>query len=339
MSFSMTNLTINMYASRMQRFQISSLQNRKQRGVALIMVLGMVAIIAAWASTATYEDLVSIRRISNLQDETRATMASESAYTLTRWYLKEDAKLTTTDSLEEDWAVGMPPFPIDEGLISVVIEDSNRFYNLNDLVDNNGVVIPTHFAQLQNLFTLLSIDPDLVNKLVDWLDKDNIPYLAAGAEDTMYFERDYKVKNNRLDNWSELKLILGFDNDTITKLKAVATVAPSSANESANKGSSKVNINTASEEVMMSLFPNMTNADAELFFKSRPYEDTNIVNQQTWKTKGDVQRLSVESDTFMVRTHASFGRANVREEFLLSRTGTTSPSIKLIWRERLGWQF
>jgi len=99
------------------------------------MVLGMVAIIAAWATTAAYEDMIAINRASNQQDEIHAIMASESALALTKYYLGEDAKFSTIDDLEEEWAMPLPPFPIDDGLIALEIEDANRFYNLNDLVD------------------------------------------------------------------------------------------------------------------------------------------------------------------------------------------------------------
>ncbi len=296
------------------------------------MVLGMVAIIAAWAVTATYEDLISIRRISNIQDETRATMASESAFALIQLYLKEDAKMNPgIDSLEEDWAVGMPAFPIDEGMISGTVEDGNRHYNLNDLVDDKGDISQKNFVQLQQLFSLSGLDPALVNALADWLDKNDVPYGPSGAEDSMYFDKDYRVKNNRLDNWSELKLIQGFDFQTLQKLKEVAIVRPTASN-----GNTPVNINTASKEVLMALFPKMTAMDTETVVESRPYEDLTTLNTQTWVTDGDLPRLSVSSDTFMLRTHANFGRANVREEYLLSRVGQ---NVQIIWRERLGWQF
>jgi general secretion pathway protein K len=304
---------------------------RSQRGVALIMVLGMVAIIAAWASMAAYEDMIAIKRATNTQDEVRATMATESGFELVKLYLKEDYKLTgDVDSLEEDWALGLPPFPIDDGMIGVTMEDSNRYFNLNDLVDNNGVAIQKHVEQLQRLFTLLSIDDSLVDALVDWMDKDDRPYGTFGAEDTMYYDKDYKVKNTRLDNLFELKLILGFKPNIIRRLKHVACVHPSPQN-----GTTKININTAPADVLMALFPNMSKLDVEALAENMPYEDLNSIKSLPWIAGGDLPRLSVGSDTFTLRTHASFGRTQVREEYLLLRT---QQNVQLLWRERLGWQ-
>jgi len=302
-----------------------------EAGVALIMVLGMVAIIAAWASTATYEDLVSIRRVTNVQNEMRATMASESAYAVVRYYLQQDAKDNATDSLDEDWALDLPPFPIDEGMVGSSIEDSNRYYNLNDLVDDAGTAQPLHVEQVQRLFISLDVDAALVDALVDWMDKNDSPYGASGAENSAYYNKDYKVKNSRLDTWSELKLILGFNRNILRQLKTVATVRPSN-----NNGATKVNMNTVQTNVLMALFPKMSYIDAETLIESRPYDDTNNLTNLSWAQDEDTTRLSVSSDMFMLRTHALFGRANVREEFLLSRNGQ---NIQTISRERLGWQF
>lgn len=310
-----------------------------QRGVALLMVLGMVAIIAAWASTAIYEDMISIRRISNIQDEMRATMASESAYALTQLVLEEDAKQSNNpaiDSLDEEWAMDFPPFPIDEGLIAVEIQDGNRYYNLNDLVDHNGNAKPKHIQQLVQLFNLLELDSNLVYPLVDWMDKNNIPSSAVGAEDSAYLDKDYKIKNKRLDSWSELKLIKGFDYETIKKLKTVACVIPSSSGNTRNRVKTTININTAAPFVLRAIFPNMSQLDEQDFFDNRPYTTKPTSASHAWTQGGDLSRLSVTSDTFMLRTHAMFGRANVREEYLLSRNGQT---VTLLWRERLGWLF
>ncbi len=305
----------------------------EEAGVALIMVLGMVAVIAAWASTAAYEDMISIRRIENMQNETRATMASESALPLVKIILKEEYLISNQppiDSLDEDWAQELPPFPIDDGLIAAQIIDSNRYYNLNDLVDNNGNVQPKHVTEVKRLFDLLELDNTLVDALVDWMDKNDVPYGAGGAEDSAYYSKDYKIKNARLDNWSELKLIAGFTPKVLKKLETVATVFPST-------GSSIVNINTTNPLVLRAIFPDMSKLDEQAFFEERPYESvTTAISNQPWRQGGDLSRLKVFSDTFMLRTHAMFGRANVREEYVLSRNGQT---VTLLSRERLGWQF
>lgn len=315
----------------METSPLYSLSRANERGVALIMVLGMVAIIAAWATTAAYEDTIAINRASNQQDDVRAMMASESALALTQYYLGEDSKFSDSDDLEEEWAMPLPPFPIDEGLISLEITDANRFYNLNDLVNNAGAVQTPEFQQLQQLFVLLDLQPGLVNALVDWMDADNFPYGASGAEDAAYYNKDYHCKNTRLDSLSELRLIAGFDRQIIKLLSQHVIVRPSN-------GKTYININTASEEIFMALFPSMQQGDAQALIESRPYTASEIPTSTsvTWATSDQLSRLRVVSDAFKVRTHAIFGKASLREDFLLSRIGNT---VSLLSRERADWQF
>lgn len=100
-------------------------------------------------------------------------------------------------------------------------------------------------------------------------------------------------------------------------------------------GITQININTATPQVIMVPFPKMTNVDAEVLIESRPYEQMNSLSNQSWIANGNLSRLSVFSDAFTLAAPPSFGRANVREEFLLSRT---SQNTQLLSCKRLGWQ-
>jgi general secretion pathway protein K len=198
------------------------------------------------------------------------------------------------------------------------------------LVSNDGKVQQKYVAEVKRLFQLLDLDMTLVDALIDWMDKDDVPYGVGGAEDSAYYSKDYKIKNARLDNWSELKLIVGFTPDVLKRLQDVATVRPSSS-------ASIININTAQPLVLRAIFSTMSALDEETLFADRPYEKvSDATNNQPWKQGNNLSRLKVFSDTFMLRTHAMFGRANVREEYVLSRNGQ---NVTLLSRERLGWQF
>jgi len=301
----------------------------RQRGVALIIVLGLVALIGAWASTAAYEDMVALRRAENMQDAMRAMQASQSAFALGRQVLRQDARDNAQrDDMDEAWAMETPPFPVDEGMVLARISDANRYYNLNDLVNDQGVVQAREIAIVKRLFTLLEIDSGLVDALADWMDADDSPYGSAGAEDIAYYERQYRVKNARLDRWDELRLIKGFDAKVITKLANVATVR-----QPPTGTSTKININTAPAPVLMALFRQMTDVDAETIISARPYDSPSIATMnQPWAGSGDMSRLSVTSDAFMVRTEARFGRAVMQEEYVLRRQ---LEKLTLLSRERL----
>jgi len=286
-----------------------------ERGAALIIVLGLVALISTWAVNAAYEDMLSLRRAENSQNAMRAEQASQSALILSAKILREDGNDSQTDDLDETWAQDSPPFPIDDGSVFGRIVDANRFINLNTLVDKNGKVAPVVEKQVKALFTLLELDNGLVDALIDWMDADDRPHGAGGAEDSAYYDQDYHVKNARLDRWQELRLIRGFDKKTVQLLASVAVVRNVPGN-----GFSAVNINTAGAKVLMAIMPEMTAADAENLIGERPFDSVAAALQNKPWAKGVNQAyLSVASDTFMVRTEAAFGRVVLREKFMLAR--------------------
>ncbi len=301
----------------------------RERGVALVLVLGLVALIGAWAANAGYEDLVALRRAENLQSLLRARQASLSAFALARLALKDDARRSQRDDPDEDWAQASPPFPVDEGVVGGRVAECNGRLNLNDLVDDQGRVRAGEVAAARRLFVAAKLDPSLVDALVDWMDADDVPYGAAGAEDAAYFGKPWRVKNARLDDWDELAMVRGFDRKARKALEALATVFPPPAG-----ALSKVNVNTAPKEVLMALFPAMTEADAQALMDARPFDSVAAaLNGRPWAAGGAAARLSVSSRIFIVRTEARFGRAVVREEYMLSRQGQR---LMLLARRRIG---
>jgi len=302
----------------------------RERGAALIIVLGLVALIGAWASTAAYEDMISLRRAENMQDATRALQGSQSVLALGLRALRQDALATTPDSLDDDWAQQAPPFPIDQGVVGGQIIDVNRYLNLNDLVNDQGEMQVDVFTRFQALFVRLELDPGLVAVLVDWMDADDRPVGPAGAEDASYYDRPYRVKNRRLERWGELTMLKGFDARVLEKLSGVVVV------QIVPQGRvTSVNINTAGIPVLQTIFPNMTSADAESFIAARPYANVgDAVTNKPWATGANLARLSVASDLFMLRTEAHFGRAVLREEYVLLRQAN---KLSLLSRERLAW--
>jgi len=307
----------------------------QERGAALIIVLGLVALISTWAVTAAYEDMLSLRRADNSQHAVRAELASQSALVLSAKILRDDGVDSQTDDLDESWAQDSPPFSIDDGSVFGRIVDANRFINLNMLVDNNGKVVVAVEKQVKSLFTQLGLDKKLVDALIDWMDVDDQPHGAGGVEDSGYYNQDYRVKNARLDRWHELRLIRGFDEKTVNLLASVAVVSEVPAS-----GFWAVNINTADARVLMAIMPKMTPADAQMFIAERPFDTIDLgLRNKAWALGVNKAYLSVASDIFMVRTEARFGRVVLREQFMIRRqSGGASGKITLLSSVRIGRQ-
>jgi len=312
---------------------LNSPTSQHSKGSALIVVLGLVAVIAGWASSAAYEDMLAIRRAENALVSNKAELACLSALALAKKALIQDAKDSQTDHLDEQWAQAAPPFPVDDGLVAGTIEDANRYLNINDLINAQGHVDMTMLPVFHRLFAQLQLDPRLVDALVDWLDVDNEPFGYGGAEDAQYFDKPYRVKNAPLDRMAELHMIVGFDAHSVRILRGSLRAWPNHA------AFSPVNVNTAQGSVLLAMFPLMSEADLLQLVNNRPYTTIADLRHATWAKDADAQamlaHLSVVSDVFIVRTHAIFGRADRTEEYGLYRQGS---KLTWLWRERILWQ-
>lgn len=304
---------------------------KREEGVALLVVLGLVALVSVWASTAAYEDMIELRRAEDIQDNAQALLASQSAMALARKILFDDMRMTKTDNLREAWAQVKPPMPVKHGSIGEYTVDENRYFNLNDLVNAKGVAQPEAIAIARRLFVILKLNPGLVDALVDWMDADDRPSGPMGAEDAAYMDKPYRVKNARMDRWDELRMIKGFTDKVVNALATVAVVGPVPIT-----GITPININTTNKDVLLAVIPSLNSATADAFIGGRPYASVSAATSQPWAQGVTPGRLSVNSDTFMVRTDAKFGRAEMREEYVLVRLNGNQ--VNLWSRERLDWR-
>jgi len=224
------------------------------------------------------------------------------------------------DSLDEEWALDWPPFPVDDGIIAGKIEDANRYINLNDLIDSKGKADSDTVAVVKRLFGRLELDTQLVDALVDWMDSDKTPYGSGGAEASAYANKAYTIKNAPLDSLNELLLVYGFDREILKKLSKVVMVRPS-------KGISGVNINTAPAEVLLSLADNIPQGDVDAMIQKRKSAAYKSVSELTsgginlWATKIKPFWLVTQSDAFVIRVEARFDRARWTERMLVARQG------------------
>lgn len=101
---------------------------------------------------------------------------------------------------------------------------------------------------------------ELYHCLIDWIDEgDEHMLLGAESDDAYYRERDYEVKNAPLDTVDELLMIKGFDESLLyggPSPESDETIYRGIAGWLTTWGDGKVNINTASREVLFTL-PNI----------------------------------------------------------------------------------
>jgi general secretion pathway protein K len=241
---------------------------RKQKGVALIIVLLIVAIVSVLATEMGGRLQLQIKRASNIKENNQAYWYAMGAEQYARKSIKQ--------LIDEDGDVihlGQPwdqefIYPIQGGGIQAQLIDMQSCFNLNalkvtDLANNNdaasagnsnnspsnsGPILIEKKTAFERL--LRSIEPEVSSynieivrdSLVDWLDEDNTP-TQLGAEDSEYESRQfpYVAANNFMVHNTELRMVNGVEVPWLRELLKLVCVLP-------NDNLFKINVNTVSEE-------------------------------------------------------------------------------------------
>jgi len=279
----------------------------KQRGVALITVMLVLALATILAVSMSSHQQINIHRSSNVFNLEQAYEYISGAESWVQQILKRDKKNNASDSFKDDWAQPLPVLPIEGGSMSGQIEDLLGKFNINNLV-LNGKPQKIELDRFNRLLRSLGLPQELSSGIIDWIDGDeNVTF--SGAEDNYYLNLSpaYRTANYVMQDVSELLLIQGFDTDRYEKLRPFVCVLESGTN---------INVNTASAEILSSLSSSLTLDDAKNIVVDREkniYKKIADFLQQPLVSKAKITNngLSVESDYFQLNSVAIIDRINV----------------------------
>ena len=238
----------------------------RQRGVALITVLLVVAIVTVVSGAMVARQQLSIRATSNQLQARQAWHYALGGEALAQAILARDLKggepgAAAIDHLLEPWAQPLPAFEIDQGEILVRIEDLAGRFNLNDLLRDQQPN-PAAVEQFRRLLLRLQISAPYAERLLDWIDPDQQPSGELGAEDNAYLGLDtpYRSAGRRLHDLSELRLLLDMREEDFQRLAPYVVALPPNV---------PLNVNTASAMVLSSLSDNLSLGAAESLVELR----------------------------------------------------------------------
>jgi general secretion pathway protein K len=230
------------------------MNRRRTRGVALPTAL--LAVALAVVLLAILLDAVDAGQ-ARTATVARQLQAEAYARGLERWaleLLRRDAAFDEgRDSLAEAWATGLPPTPVEGGLVFGRLVDQGGCFNVNNLVAG-GLEVGYQRARFDRLLMALKLDPAIADAVVDWIDPDLVPG-PRGAEDAVYAQRNppYRVANRPLAHASELRAVAGLDEEAWRRLAPHVCALPPPT---------PLNVNTATIPVLMALDPGIDEAFA-----------------------------------------------------------------------------
>ncbi len=284
---------------------------RRQRGVAIITALLIVTIATTVSITISTRLQLDVRRTGNLIAQDQAQFYLLAAEEWSQRILRQDKQDSTSDSLDEAWAIELPPIPVDGGSIQGRLTDLHACLNINSLVQGNAIDVTTK-ERLSQLFRRLGVKGDPSQAIADWIDSDQETTNPNGAEDGYYLNLQvpYRTANTPLHSVSELRLVKGFEESETFRL-----VEPYLCAFISNGGNISINVNTASAEVLQSLSAEMSDSMAANIIERRNEEPfTDLKEFTSFDNLGTIikntDKLSTSSDYFLLRTQAIIGQAN-----------------------------
>lgn len=290
----------------------------RQRGVAIITALLIVAIATTVSVTISTRLQLDVRRTGNMINGDQAYLYTLAAESWSQRILKNDREESQIDHLGENWAIELPPLPVEGGYIQGKLTDLQSCFNLNNLLAANAENSISR-TRLERMLDNLGIDKGNAQAIIDWVDDDLQTTIPDGAEDVYYMNLDqpYRSANAPMQSVSELRLIRGFEDP-----KVYNTLLP---HVCAFGVSTPININTATEEVLRSLADELNDSDVEQIIERRTETAFNDINEFTSfndlkKKIASTEGLSVDTEYFMLATRSTIGQVTAVNYSIIHRS-------------------
>lgn len=296
----------------------------KQQGVALITAILVVALATIAATTISSNHQLSIRRTENAVFGSQAWAYVHGGEAWVKIILARDMDNSEIDYEGEAWATELPSLPLPGGFISGTIEDEQGKININTLVNGEDINETTR-KRIERLFSLLELNENLVEAIIDWIDPDIDAIIPDGAEDDYYtrLEQPYLTANQEMTHISELRLVKGFDQETYDLVSPFLTALPEST---------AININTASATVLASLSDQFALRAAESLIEERQQGGFGTLQEFVSNSLIDgleisLNGLSTQSSYFNFAANVKIGNSLIRVNSLINRLSTNNLNV------------
>ena len=313
----------------------------RQRGAALLTAMIIVALVATLAGGMVWQQWRAIQVEAAERARTQSAWILSGALDWARLILREDARNGGIDHLGEPWAVPLAEARLStflavdkdntddapDAFLSGAITDALSRYNLTNLVSGNRVD-PIELAALQRLCETVGVSADVATRVAGAL-RDAAPPQppdpaasgAAAAAVVAPADPPLLPRSVRQLAW------LGIDPEALRLLEPYVVVLPEKA---------RVNVNTASREVLVAAIAGLDLATAERIVQARqrvPLKSIADVQALAPGLPGSsFERVAVGSNFFEVRGRLRLGDIVLEQRSLVQRRGL---DVIVLQRERV----
>ncbi|MGC2047264.1 MAG: type II secretion system minor pseudopilin GspK [Gallionella sp.] len=304
----------------------------RQRGVAVITALLLTTLAITIVASLFWQQQVQVRSIENQRMQLQQQWILRGALDWAGLILREDAKYSNVDNLDEPWAVSLAETRLDQYIesgqadqdilyttLSGSISDAQARYNLTNLCPD-GIIKPDEVAVFGRLLYHQKLNPALAQATAELM----AATLKKPDPDTGNNSRQSAPQPIKLTQLEDLLAVPGFSPEMLDKLKEYVIFLPVG---------SQINVNTAPAEVLSAAFDTLSPADAATLVVSR--------NTASFRSPGDfinrmpgrsfyasASKVSVTTNYFLVNGKVHMTRAELDIQALIERNGSIT---KLIW--------
>lgn len=283
---------------RQQKNNLLSAGFHNQTGSLSVTALWMLALLTVIAAGLGRHAIIDLRLDNYDLRSAEAKWLARAGIRHAMAVLKMDAALDSLnawDAFTDAWAYSPERFKhvaCGNGFFAVGYALQNDEAGVREaygMVDENRK-INLNRAPAEILLRLPGMNPEKVAALLDWRDRDSLP--STGGVEAAYYlalQPPYRCKDADLDFVEELELVRGFTQEDIHRLQPFVTVY----------GDGRVNINTASADVLqtLGLRPELahTIVAARQGPDGEPFTSDDLVFKNPFEITGALQRLTALS--------------------------------------------
>ena len=346
-----------------------SAKAEKQRGVALLAAMILVLAVTMILANIFYRHQIEVSQAMASLHIDQALLIALSGEGWAMELLAEDptgGQPNQSDHYGEIWAQALPLLPVEGGTLTGCISDLQSKININnfrfygtqgqgskrslqaDLNQLENMNIVKTWLNLLNLFEIPA-SPARAATIIDWIDGDSGVTSSWGAEQPDYesFEPPRMVLNDEISDASELADIAGYNVQEVQMLlpwiSALPVTGPQKSGPMVN---TPININTASNELLLALGGSFGQQFVDAVVEGRPYSDIDtfedhvenylglVVLDSKGKTIEKAKQIwpqdlvSVATAYFKLYLKAEIGEAEIEVTSIMKRSGNW-PSFKL----------
>lgn len=307
------------------------MKRRHARGVAVVTALLLTTLAITIVASLFWQQQVQVRSIENQRLQLQKQWVLRGALDWARLILREDAKYSVTDDLNEPWAVPLSETRLDRyiesaalrgdtgsAVLSGGIQDAQARMNLTNLA-TLGTLNLAEVQSFERLLTALRQDPGIARAAAQQLaDSERAAITGtAGSPRPMGFAQV-----------DDLLAVPGCTPHVLNVIRDYVIFLPTAT---------PVNANTATPEVLSARLPGLSLTDATALASARKQASFRDLADLATRLPGkpasvDPSIFSVASSYFLVNGRVTIREATLQVQALVERQGAAT---HLLWQREI----